>query len=117
MSWGVGQLHASNEAIRMNLAGIRAGLAHLETSTHADVAALKTMLDERVSDLREKLATTEASLRHDVGSLRTNVFERVDRRFDAMDQRFDGVDQRLEGLDVKLDRLLAAAESGQGGKQ
>jgi chromosome segregation ATPase len=122
MSWGIGQIYASNEATRMDQAALRAGLAHLEITTHAEAEGLKATLDQRASELREKLGTTEASFLHDLGRIQAKVsdyFNRVDIRFQQVDQqlgdlkqwtasadeRFSSIDQRFEGVDRRFDAV------------
>ena len=105
MSWGIGQIHTSNEGIKLDIAGLRAGLVHLETSTHADMTALKATLDERASELREKIGTAEASLRSHIGRIQDKVtdrFDAVDLRFKSVDERFDGIDQRFNDIDLRF---------------
>jgi hypothetical protein len=122
MSWAIGQTYKNTEVTRLDVAGLRVDLAHLETSVHGDITKLSTALDLRTSELRHDLGDAEVSIRHDMGTFRNSVMQRfeavdqrfgaVDQRFDGIDQRFDGIDQRLDNMDKRFDELLAAIQHG-----
>ncbi len=117
MNWAIGQTHNNTEVMRLDVAGLRVGLAHVETSLHANVAALKLALDLRTSELRHDLRAAEVSIRHDMRTFRDSVmqrFEAMDGRLEAMDGRLNGVGQRFDGLEAKTDQVLAVVRSGNG---
>lgn len=89
----MGQVHGTTEALRSDVAGLRAGIAHMEGST-------KSAIDQRASDLGIALKNTESPLRHDMGRLRAVTTERFERLEERVDQRFEQVDEQLLGLTV-----------------
>lgn len=105
MSWGIGQIHTSHESTRADQAGLRAGLAHLESTTHTDMTAIKATLDARASELREKIGGTEASVRADLTSFRNAVgdrFEQAGMRFDKVDAQLGELKQWTAGADERF---------------
>ena len=122
MNLGISQIYKSNEGTRLDLAGLRAGLAHMETSTHRDLVNIKATLDMQVSEMRQDLGATEVSLRHDIGHFHSKAmdrFEKVEERFNDVDQqlrrlnewsevadeRFGQIDQRFEQVDARFDQV------------
>lgn len=114
MNWVLGQTYANTEQTRQEVSGIKVELAHLDTSVHTDMTALRKALDLRTSELRRELKSTEASIRHDLRKLSEDVdrrFGAVDQRFDKVDQRFHAMDQRFDTLEGKVDMILARIQA------
>src|ERR1700761_5799390 len=73
MKLGITQMNAETVANGEAIAGLRTDLAGLETSTHRDMVALKTVLDLQGDSLRKEIGVTAASLRADTASFREAV--------------------------------------------
>jgi hypothetical protein len=122
MNWAIGQAYKNTEVTRLDVAGLRVDLAHLQTSVHGDITKLTTSLNLRTSELRHDLSDAEVSIRHDMRTFRDSVmqrFEAVDERFGGIerqlgdlakwalgvDERFGDVDKRFDGIDARLDTM------------
>jgi hypothetical protein len=103
-------------------------MAHLQTSVHHDITALKLALDLQGDRMRENLAVATAEFRVGMTGVRETMslrFQKVDGQFKGvhgdianlqedvagLKQGVTGLKQDLAGLNDKLDVLIAEIRS------
>jgi hypothetical protein len=122
------QIYAVSVENREAIAGLRVDMAHLQTSVHHDITALKLALDLQGDRMRENLAVATAEFRVGMTGVRETMslrFQKVDGQFKGvhgdianlqedvagLKQGVTGLKQDLAGLNDKLDVLIAEIRS------